>query len=254
MDAFAKDPTFVAMHLPPVPVHFVPVAGRNLKFKDANGKAAAGYYVPPASGAKAAVILVHEWWGLNDYIRKTAEELHEKTGYAVLAVDMYEGKVATTQDTAGRYMAAANANEARGRAIVKGAVRTLKAGGLGFKAAKIGSVGYCFGGGWSFTTAIEGGKDVNASVVYYGMPDTSPKSMAAIKAPVLFIHPRKDQWITDEVVTRFESAMKAAKLPYETHHYDTDHAFANPSNPKFDRGAAADAMSHELAWFKKYLG
>ena len=252
MAQFANDPEFVAMHLAPIPFRFEPTDGHNTTYSVPGQEKANAYFVPASKGNHVGIVLVHEWWGLNDYICKTAESLHEKTGYAVLAVDLYEGKVAKTPGDAGKFMQGVDPN--RAKAEVKAAVAALRSGALGSKVTKVGSVGYCFGGGWSYNTAVEGSTGVQACVVYYGMPDLSPAALASLKAPVMFVHPKKDQWINDEVVSKFESAMKAKHHPFEMYHYDADHAFANPSNPKFNKAASADAEKHELAFFKKYLG
>jgi carboxymethylenebutenolidase len=252
MNAFVADPAFVAKHPSPRPFQFKATVGKNVTFRDADGKAAKGFFVPAKKGTKAAVIMVHEWWGLNDYIRKEAESLRNQTGYAVLAVDLYEGKVATQPQDAGKLMAAVN--QARGRAIVSGAVTDLKRGDLGFKAAKIGTIGYCFGGGWSHQTAIEGGKNVEACVIYYGMPDMDPARLAKLRAPVLMIYGTQDKWISPDVAKRFQSAMAAAKKPLTVKGYDADHAFANPSNPKFNKKAREDANRETIAFYRRHLG
>jgi carboxymethylenebutenolidase len=252
MAVFASDPTFLAAHAKPALVTFKLSEGAMVSFPDANQKNATGYWVGPKMGAKAAIVMVHEFWGLNDYIKREAERLHDETGYAVLAVDLYEGKTSTDAKEASQLMQ--NVDKVRAGAIVKGAVWALKSGTFGFKAKKIGSVGYCFGGGWSEQTAIEGGKDVNASVMYYGLPDTSAEAMAKLKAPVLFIRATKDPWINADVQAGFEKSMKDAHKPYGVLDYDADHAFANPSNPHFNQAAAKDAHEREIEWFKKLLG
>lgn len=220
-------------------------------FKDANGKIADAFWVKPKNGSRVDIVLVHEFWGLNDYIKRLAEQLNDETNYGVLAVDLYEGKVATDAKVAGEYMQAVDSG--RATAIVRGAVTGLKKGTFGSKAAKIGTLGFCFGGGWSFNTAVQGGANVQACVMFYGMPDTSAEAMAKLKAPVLMIHAKKDQWINDEVVSKFQAAMKAAGHSLEVVHYDAYHAFANPSNPHYDKADGDDAMRRTLAFFKAHL-
>lgn len=252
MSQFANDPKFLAFHLPPVDPHFSASEGKTVSYKDADGQPTSGFFVPAKAGHKQAIVMVHEWWGLNDNIRKTAEEVQEKTGYAVLAVDLYEGKVATKPAEAGQFMQQVNAT--RAKSVVKGAVQSLKSGAFdGFKAAKIGTVGFCFGGGWSFQTAVQGGKDVNACVIYYGMPDTSPEALAAVKAPVLFQHPKKDQWITEKVVDDFSTKMHALKKSVVVYHYNADHAFSNPSNPRYEKSIADLAWSRTFVFWQRYL-
>ena len=251
MAQFAKDPSFLAIHGVPAAFHFLATTGKTVQFKVSGGPNGSGFYVPPTGKSHAAVVLVHEYWGLNDYIRREAERLNSNIGAAVLAIDLYDGKVATDSATAAQYMQ--GVNQERCLAIGAGAVHALKAGSLGFKAKTIGTVGYCFGGGWSERTAIVGGKNVQACVIYYGSPDMTPRSLAKLKAPVLMFEGKKDTWINDELVGKFASAMKTAGKSLEVHAYDANHAFANPSNPRYDATAAADAMKHELAFFKAHL-
>jgi carboxymethylenebutenolidase len=253
MAMLAADPTFLAFHLPPVAIHFVATTGRQVTYSDANGKPTDGFYVPPKPGCKAGVILVHEFWGLNDNIREVAQQLNDQAGYAVLAVDLYEGKTTTDPREAGRLMAGIDV--ARDKAIVKGAVEALRDGAFsGFRAKKVGSVGFCFGGGWSFETAVQGGKEVSACVVYYGMPDTSAAALNSLRAPVLFQHALQDPWINEKVVDDLAAKMKAINKPLTVYHYNAVHAFANPSNPKYDRVSAGLAWQRTLAFFKKHLG
>ncbi len=251
MAQFANDPAFLAMHLPPESLAFAPRAGHMVHWKDANGKQASGFYVAPKKGNRAAVVLVHEYWGLNDYIKREAETLNDKAGYGVIALDLYEGRVATDPKIAGQYMQSVDTK--RATAIVKSVVTNLKKGAFGVKASKIGTLGFCFGGGWSFNTAVQGGSNVNACVMYYGMPDDGAEAMAKLKAPVLFIHAKKDQWINDQVVENFAKAMTKANHSLEVLHYDAYHAFANPSNPHYDKKDGDDAMEHTMAFFKAHL-
>lgn len=252
MADFLTDPSFVAMHIPPAPYEGAAHKGHMVTFLK-NPLNAKGYYVGPANGVKSAVILVHEWWGLNDYIKEDADKLNAETGYGVLAVDLYDGKIATTAAEAGNYMGAVDENKLRH--IVKAAVFALHDSGIdGHTFNKIGTLGYCFGGGWSFNTAVEGGSKVNACVMYYGMPDTTPEAMTALKAPVLMIHAMQDKWINDTVVSGFEKAMKEAGHSLTVLHYNAVHAFANPSNPKYDKISATDARTKALAFLKKRLG
>ena len=104
MSAFVSDPAFLAAHASPAPVNFKITEGTAVNFPDANGKQAAAFFVAPKPGNRSAVVLVHEFWGLNDYIRREAERLHDETGYAVLAVDLYEGQVTTDAKVAGKMM------------------------------------------------------------------------------------------------------------------------------------------------------
>ncbi len=246
MAAFAKDPKFALAHPAPAPLRWQATTGKDVSFPAKDGTSAKGFYVP---GKKAGIVMCHEYWGLNDYVKREAETLHAKTGYGVLAVDLYDGKVATDPKTAAEYMK--QADPKRDAAIVSGAVAALRKGALGAKYAKLGTIGWCFGGGWSLNTAAAGGSAVKASVAYYGMP---PQDVTPIKAPVLFVWATQDEWINKGVVTGFKARMKAQKKPLTVLSYDAAHAFANPSNPKYKKADAADAMAKTLAFMKKNLG
>ena len=251
MAKFTRDPSFLAIHGVPAPLHFLATTGKAVQFKVSGGPNGSGFYVPPSGKSHAAVILVHEFWGLNDYIRQEAERLNSRIGAAVLAIDLYDGKVATDAATASKYMN--GVNQERCLAIADGAIHALKDGAFHFKPKTIGTVGYCFGGGWSERAAIVGGKSVQACVIYYGSPDMTPQSLAKLRAPVMMFYGKQDNWINDDLVAKFTKAMRAAGKSLEVHRYDAPHAFANPSNPHYDAAAASDAITRELAFFKAHL-
>jgi len=252
MSPLAADPAFVAAHESPRPLRFAPKEGKAVTFSTADGKTAGGFFVPASAKKTTAIVMVHEWWGLNDYIKREAERIHDATGYAVLAVDMYGGKVATTPADAGKFMGAVTVGSGTG--VVQGAVNSLLGGKFGTKFTKLGTIGWCFGGGWSHRAAIAGGAAVKACVMYYGMPDTDQADLAKLKAPVLMVWAKKDGWINEKVVDGFKTAMATAKKPLTVLPFNEDHGFANPSNPKYGKADADTAMAASLAFFKKNLG
>lgn len=249
MAALSMDPKFAEAHLPPRPMRFAPTTGKDVTFAASDGKSASGFYVPAKAGAPA-IIMVHEWWGLNDYIKREAQTFGSK-GYAVLAVNLYDGPAATSAKEAGEKMNAVKPE--RCQAILNGAISSLTSGKLGTKYTKLGTIGWCFGGGWSHRAAIAGGPAVKACVMYYGMPDTDQADLAKLKAPVLMVWATQDKWINKGVVDGFKSAMSTAKKPLTVLPFNEDHAFANPSNPKYSKKDATTAMNATLAFFKKYL-
>lgn len=252
MSPLAADPAFVAAHEAPRPLRFAPKEGKTVTFATPDGKTGSGFYVAPKTAKSPAIVMVHEWWGLNDYIKREAERLHDATGYAVLAVDLYEGKVATTQQDAGKYMG--EVTIPRATAIVTGADEALTGGKLGAKFKTLGTIGWCLGGGWSHRAAIAGGPAVKACVMYYGMPDTDQADLAKLHAPVLMVWAQKDGWINAGVVDGFKKAMATAHKSLIVLPFDEDHGFANPSNPKYGKADAETAMKASLAFFKKNLG
>ncbi len=248
---FASDPDFVAAHLPPIAFHYAPEKGRNVTYPVAGEKEVGAFYVPPTAKPDAAIVMIHEWWGLNDYIRREAERLGEETGAAVLAVDLYQGKVATNPEEASKLMQGVQSEDAT--ANLRAGFEALKTGRFGAKATQFGTTGYCFGGGWSHRAAILGGPAVKACVIYYGMPEMSLESLRKLSAPVLMIHPTQDKWITREVVANFAEAMKKVGKKLEIRSYDADHAFANPSNPRYDKANADDAARAVRQFFAEHL-
>lgn len=250
METFLKDPAFVAAHLPPAPTRFREREGKMVTFKTAGGDAGHGFFVPAAKNNHVAILMFHEWWGLNDNIKQEAERLQSELGTAVLALDMYDGRSTVSPQEAGKLMG--GMNQARGIALVNGGLAAVTDGDL-FRAKSVGTIGWCFGGGWSHRAAIEGGKNVQACVIYYGMPSTDPGDLARQKAPVLMFWGTRDGFINAKVVSGFETAMKSAGRSLRTHSFDAVHAFANPSNPKFDKVAATTAHAEALAFFRANL-
>jgi carboxymethylenebutenolidase len=242
----AGDEKFRAAHLDPLPFNYESENGKDISFKTADGVDGKGFEIKAAKETNATIFVIHEWWGLNDYIKQEAEKLQKELGNVnVIALDLYDGKLATNQQEAGKYMG--EAKEDRIRAIIKGALEYA-----GPK-ARVGTIGWCFGGGWSLQMALMAGKQTAACVMYYGMPETDVAKLKTINGPVLGIFAKKDGWINTEKVKEFEANMKKASKKLTVKSYDADHAFANPSNPKFDKEAAADAHKIAVAFLTKHL-
>jgi len=201
-----------------------------------------------ASAPRPAVLVIHEWWGLNDHIRHWADRL-AADGYAALAVDLYDGKVATERDEALELMK--GVDDARARAVLDAGHRFL-AEDPRVAAKRRGVVGWCFGGGWSLQHAIAQ-PDLDAAVVYYGQLSTDPKELAKIEAPLMGVFGNQDAGIPPASVDAFAAAMKEAGQPLELHRYDAPHAFANPSSGRYNPEAAEDAWGHARAFFAEHL-
>lgn len=196
-----------------------------------------------------AVIVIHEWWGLNGHIKHWADRL-AADGYAALAVDLYGGKVATTRDEAMAAMqsvdeAAAERTLLAAHAFLKSEPRVL--------ASKRASLGWCFGGAWSLRLALAA-PDLDGAVIYYGRLVTEAERLKAIRAPILGVFGTRDRGIPPDSVDAFEAGLKAAGRTARILRYDADHAFANPSNPKYDEKNAADAWAHVLAFLTELRG
>jgi carboxymethylenebutenolidase len=245
MARFVKDQNFINSHETPTKINFVGM-GKTISFPTADGKTASAYAIMAAKPSKKYLLVIHEWWGLNDHIKKEADMLADSLkNVNVLALDVYDGKVASTPDEAGKLMG--GLAPARAEAIVKGAIA------FAGKKAKIGTIGWCFGGGWSLRTSIMAGAEGVGCVIFYGMPVEKAEDLAPLKADVLGIFGKKDAWINPGVVKKFEDLAAATGKKVEIHLYDADHGFANPSNPKFDAAASKEANGLALAFLKKKL-
>ncbi|MBI5850561.1 MAG: dienelactone hydrolase family protein [Planctomycetes bacterium] len=189
-----------------------------------------------ASAPLPAVLVIHEWWGLNDHVKHWTDRL-AADGYAALAIDLYGGTVATTREEAATAMRAVD--EAAARATLLAAHRFL-ARDPRVLARRRGVIGWCFGGGWSLQLALAA-PDLDAAVVYYGRLVTDPAALRSIHAPVLGIFGTRDRGIPPASVDAFESAMRDADRACRVLRYDADHAFANPSGARYDQANAAAA-------------
>lgn len=246
MAILANDPTFVRIHENPLPSDFTASSGKFITFKTADTLDGRAFEVKSPIPSNTYIFMIHEWWGLNEYIQQEAERLQKELGnVTILALDLYDGKTTASSDEAGKLMQAVKAERAAN--IIKGALAYVGPD------ARIATIGWCFGGGWSHQAALIAAKQAVACVIYYGMPEMDVNRLITLNAPVLGIFAKKDRWITPEKVKEFEKAMKEAGKKLTVKMYDADHAFANPSNPKHDKKASADAWKETIAFFRKHL-
>jgi carboxymethylenebutenolidase len=206
--------------------------------------------LPEGRGKHPAVIVIHEWWGLNDWVKEEAQKFAAQ-GYVVLAVDLYRGKVATTPDEAHELMR--GVPDDRGIRDLEAAFAYLETR-PDVDAAKIASVGWCMGGGYSIKFAQDQPK-LAACIVNYGPLPTDPANIAKIRAPVLGNFGADDKGITPASVQAFDAAMKSDGKSVDVKVYDgAGHGFQNPNNKDGYRPAAtADAWARMTAFFKKVL-
>ncbi len=237
---FASDPSFQKKHEAPIPFKYVGQEGQMIQYDCKDGVNANAFWVPAELPTNWYLLVIHEWWGLNDYVKKESVRLSRALGINVLAVDMYDGKVATQPDDAAKYMQAVQND--RAIHIVQGAMNYMPA------QSKFFSIGWCFGGGWSLQTAIQGGERAAGAVMFYGMPEHQQDKLQLLQCDVLGIFASKDQWITPQVYNQFEADMKEVDKTLEMHIFDADHAFANPSSPRYNEAAAQEAYEkvHEF--------
>jgi carboxymethylenebutenolidase len=203
----------------------------------------------PAAATAPGIIVIHEWWGLNDNIKAMTRRLAGE-GYNALAVDLYKGKVADNPDAAKKLAAQAMGDRDGGLAILQAADDFLHKQG----APKVGVIGWCFGGGWSLAAALHMPQGIDAAVMYYGQPEKDRDALAKLHAPLLGFFGADDKSIPPAAVHEMESALKAQGKSVEIHIYDgAGHAFANPSGTGYRPAAAEDAWKRTVGFFNQYL-
>lgn len=200
----------------------------------------------PASLPAPSMLLIHEWWGLNDQIKTMAAEF-AREGYIGLAVDLYGGQVADTPDGAKALMSAVEPAAATDTLVSWADWLKQHEQGSG----KVATIGWCFGGGWSLNASIA--TPVDATVIYYGRVDHSADELKSLKGPVQGHFATEDQWINKEMVGGFEAAMAEAGKELTTYWYEAQHAFANPSGGRYDEEDAKLAWQRTLAFLGENL-
>lgn len=248
MSVFSSDAAFRRSHKSPKAFTYADAKGNMIQFDAPDGNKANAYVVKASSPSTKYVFLIHEWWGLNDYIKKDADKLYADLGgnVNIMALDLYDGKVTANRDSAAAYMGAASAT--RIGSILNGAF--MFAGDK----AEIISMGWCFGGGWALQSSILAGNKSKGTIMYYGMTEKDPVKLAGLKGDVLGIFGSKDKWINPEMVAAFDKDLTAAGKKHTIKSFDADHAFANPSNPQFNKAYTEEAWGMSVAFIKKAFG
>ena len=201
-----------------------------------------------------AMVMIHEWWGLNENIKNMAETL-AKEGYVVLAADLYNGQVANTTESAQNLVSKVRENPSESINNLQHAVRYL-ASLENVNSSKIASLGWCFGGGQSLQLALntEPEYPLAATIIYYGNLVSDQESISKIKWPVLGIFGDQDKSISVESVKQFEEALNANGITNEIYIYKgVGHAFANPSGDNYAPQETQDAWEKTVSFLKKYL-
>lgn len=242
-----SDPNFRAMHdnFRSVPA---PATGKMITFPVEGGNEGRAYYVESKKKTRRWLIVVHEWWGLNDNIKHEAEVWQEKLGgdVHVLAVDLYDGAVAANREEAGKAMQGLTPE--RASAILQGALAYAPTD------AVFATIGWCMGGGWSHQASLLAGTRGKACAIYYGSPELDVERLKSeLHAPVIFIWPKDDRWINEELVSKFENAMTQAGKSLVVKAYEADHAFANPTSQNYEATASQQANAAVLAFFQTHF-
>jgi carboxymethylenebutenolidase len=207
------------------------------KLTGPDGKEVPGTLVEPSGGkSTGAVLLLHEWWGLNEHMRDVAERLAIE-GFTVFAADLYGGRVAKDEATAQQYLSTMDWKQAED--VLRRAAEALRQRTPG---AKVGVVGFCMGGAVSLFAAAKD-PQIAACVPFYGIPGEDKADVTKIRAPVLGHFAIHDNWCSPDRVNALEKKLKDAHVPVEIHRYDAQHAFFNDTRPK-----VYSKPNAEMAW------
>ncbi|HLN50285.1 MAG TPA: dienelactone hydrolase family protein [Steroidobacteraceae bacterium] len=217
--------------------------GKTISYQRPDGGSVNGYLAEGARGARApGIVVIQEWWGLNDQIRGVADKL-AAAGYRALVPDLYRGKLALEANEAEHLMKGLDFAAAAGQ-DVRGAVQYLKASG----SAKVGVTGFCMGGALTLLAAVHV-PEADASVVWYGFPPLDYVDAARIRAPLLGHWATEDGVFPIVKVDELEKKLRDAKVAFEFHRYHAKHAFANETaDSKNLPYLKHDAVAAELAW------
>jgi carboxymethylenebutenolidase len=221
----------------------------NVSFEGANGNTVGGRIAEPSGSGKApAVILIQEWWGLNDHIESIVDRLATE-GFLVIAPDLYHGKIAKDADEAAELMTALDTMEAMteiGAAAVF-AKKHARCNG------KVGVMGFCMGGALTFAAAchVEG---LSAAVPFYGVPPAEKVDYKKVTAPILAHFSKPDQWATVEKAEAVKAELDAQHKPMQLEVYDAQHAFMNDTRPEvYDEKCAKLAWQRTVDFLNKHL-
>jgi len=224
----------------------------HITFTRPDGKECSGFYVEPAAGSRApGLVVVQEWWGLNDQIKGVANRFAAQ-GYRVLVPDLYRGKVGLDAKEAEHLMGTLNFGDAAGQ-DVRGAVQHLKA-----TSAKVSVTGYCMGGALTLLSAVFV-PEADAAVAWYGFPPLEYIDASKITIPLMGHFATEDAFFPIAQVDELEKKLTAAGVQYTFHRYHAQHAFANetavnsPIPTKYDKGAAETAWQRTLAFLGQHL-
>lgn len=221
------------------------MGSETLGFETTNG-ASTAYAAFPDAGNGKAVVVIHEWWGLNDHVKDIVNR-YAAEGFVAIAPDLYRGTIATNAEDASKLMHALQIDD--GLDTIRNAMfsATEKYG-----ISHFGITGYCMGGTFALRAACEL-EGISAAVPFYGdIPGDDV--LQQLKVPTIFVSGTRDQWISPEKVAGLEDATERFELPVQSLKYDADHAFFNDTRPEvYDATAAADAWAKAVAFFNAKL-
>ncbi len=228
------------------------VISENMPYAELGDELVYGYFVAPADMFEPlpAVIMIHEWWGLNDNIRAMADRLAAE-GFIVLAVDLYGGKIAKNSAEARQLMLSVVEDTELANDNIRSAFEFVSetAG-----APKVGAIGWRFGGTWSLNAAILFADELDATVIYYAQVTDDEDKLRPIESPILGLFAAKDISMKVRSVEAFGEALERLRKDHEIHIYPgVSQTFADPTSEKYDEVAAADAWRRTLEFLDRYL-
>ena len=224
--------------------------GKPVSYKSGSETVNALLYTPQGNGPFPALVVIHEWWGLNDWVKEEASKLADQ-GYAALAIDLYRGQVATTPDEAHQIMRGVPEDRANRDLLAATAyLRSLK----NVDPKRVGSIGWCMGGGYSLDLAVND-PTLKVAVINYGHLAADAATLKKINADILGVFGGQDKGIPVDSVKQFESQLKAMGRTVDIHIFpDAGHAFENPNNKQGYRAEdAAQAWTYTVDFLAKYL-
>jgi len=220
--------------------------GEMIGFRRPDGTDCSGYYAGPAAGERApGLVVIQEWWGLNDQIKGVADRL-ANIGYRALVPDLYRGKVTVEVQEANHLMANLNFGDAATQDI-RGAVQQLKK-----TSPKVGVVGFCMGGALTVLSAVFV-KEANAASSWYGFPPEGAADVKTISIPIQLHFAEQDQFFVPDQARALEVKLREGKINFETYWYKANHAFGNEKGPYYNVEAAKLAWQRTTDFFAKHL-
>ena len=224
--------------------------GKPVSYKSGDETVNAVLYAPQGKGPFPALVVIHEWWGLNDWVKDQAARLADQ-GYVTLAIDLYRGKVATTPDEAHQIMRGVPEDRANRDQL---AASAFLRGQKNVDPGRVGSIGWCMGGGYTLDLAVADPK-LKVAVINYGHLASDDATLKKINAAILGIFGGQDKGIPPADVKKFEAQLTALGKTAEIHIFpDAGHAFQNPNNKQGYRADdAAEAWKITTDFLAKYL-
>ena len=220
--------------------------GEMIHFERPDGEQVPAYYAAPPRANAPSVVVIQEWWGLNEQIARVADSV-ARAGYRALVPDLYRGKLATDADEASHLMSGLDWSAACAQDL-RGALIHLKAAG-----GKAGVMGFCMGGALTIM-ALANLDEADAGVCFYGIPPAQAADLSKIETPLLAHFANEDDWCTPAAVDALEAKLKAAGVAHEIHRYDAKHAFFNEARPEVHHAeAAALAWKRTEGFLRKHL-